>query len=423
MNTMNYTGAILSLGALNAALAFGPPGICDQEVTVTPAPPVEIASPVAPPSQRTVQLAICLDVSGSMSGLIDSARQQLWAVVNELATAQPMPNLTVALLTFGNDGYNPEDGYVQVQTPFTTDLDLVSQQLFALTTNGGTELVGRVLNQAHQLEWNPSEDALKLVIVAGNESADQDQEMPFREVCKKLISRGVMVNSIYCGPEGDGLAPAWREVAQLADGQYAWIDHNQQVPVIATPFDDQLASLSTELNRTYIPMGAMGEAGWMNQQEQDSNAASVNTATAAQRAVTKSTANYSCSWDLIDACRLGQVKIEEVKPEELPKELQELSAEELAAHIEKLTQQRAGIQQEIASLNEKYQAFVREEMERQAIDASKTFGMAVIKAVREQAVAKGFSFPEQPAPEVPETLEAAPAAAATEAPELTGDDC
>jgi hypothetical protein len=362
---------------------------------------VEVVRTGLPAPQRTVQLAICLDVSGSMSGLIDSARQQLWAVVNELATADPMPNLSVALLTFGCDAYNAEDGWVVVQTPFTQDLDLVSQQLFALTTNGGTEYVGRVLNQASQLEWDPSDDALKLAIVAGNESADQDQDMPFRDVCKKLITSGIMVNSIYCGPESDGIAPAWREVAQLADGQYASIDHNQAIPNIATPFDDELAALNVQLNETYIPLGAAGEAGWANQQEQDANAAAANTTSMAQRVQTKATANYRCSWDLIDACKMGQVKIEEVALEDLPEELQKMSETERAAHIEEVAKRREAIQQSIAEVNVKHATFVQQELQRQAIDASKTFGSAVTRAVREQAMSKGFTFPEQPAPSEP----------------------
>jgi hypothetical protein len=307
-----------------------------------------------------------------------------------------MPDLTVALLTYGNDGYNPENGWVDVQTEFTTDLDLVSEKLFALTTNGGTELVGRVLNKASELAWNPSDDALKLVIVAGNESADQDQQIPFRDACRKLIAQGIMVNSVYCGPETDGIAPAWREVAQLADGQFASIDHSQPVLAIASPFDDQLATLSTELNRTYIPLGAVGEAGWMNQARQDENAQSLNSNVAAQRAVTKSTANYRCSWDLIDACKSGSVKLEEVAVDDLPEEMRAMSDDERTAHVEALSARRAALQGEIATINEQYQAFLREEMARQAVDASKTFGSAVSNAVREQAAAKGFTFPEAP---------------------------
>ena len=90
-----------------------------------------------------------------MQGLIDAARAKLWAVVNDLALARPQPRLRVALLTYGNDGHQAENGWVRLDVPFTTDLDLVSQNLFALTTNGGTELVGRVIQRANRdgREW------------------------------------------------------------------------------------------------------------------------------------------------------------------------------------------------------------------------------------------------------------------------------
>ncbi len=136
------------------------------------APPTAAGREVQPPKQRVVELALCLDTSGSMSGLIDSARQKLWAIVNEIGRAEPAPVLRVALLTFGNNGHEPSDGWVRIESPFTSDLDLISQRLFALTTNGGTEYVGRVHQSAGRLDWSPADDVLKLIVVAGNESAD-----------------------------------------------------------------------------------------------------------------------------------------------------------------------------------------------------------------------------------------------------------
>lgn len=193
----------------------------------------------------------------------------------------------MALLGFGNDGYRQEDGWVEVLSPLTEDLDEVSRVLFALTTNGGTEHVGRVLARAEsELAWSPDPGALKLVVVAGNESADQDQERPFPAACKSLVARGIVVNAIYCGNPADELAPRWREVARLADGEFHAIDHNRQV-AIETPFDAQLQALSTSLNQTYVPHGEAGRACWINQSTQDSNAASCNAQTVATRALSK----------------------------------------------------------------------------------------------------------------------------------------
>ena len=270
--------AVKAAGMLGLVLLLGRPAVGGGPLCRPPEAPEE---PVAVAEPRGVELAILLDTSGSMSGLIEAAKQKLWAMVNDLALAEPTPQLRVALLTFGNDGHNPEDGWVKVQTPFTDDLDLVSQRLFDQTTNGGTEYVGRVLQSAGQLEWDPSDRTLKLIILAGNESADQDQEAPFRDMCRKLIGNGIIINAIYCGSAADNIAPAWREVARLADGQFASIDQNQGTIVVETPFDEQLGALSTALNATYLPFGAGGAAGLANQSAQDANAAGLNSAAAA----------------------------------------------------------------------------------------------------------------------------------------------
>ena len=84
-----------------------------------------------------IDLVLCLDCSGSMDGLLESAKTKLWAVVNELAKAKPAPALRVALFSYGNDGYDPASGWVRVDCPFTGDLDAMFGKLSALSTNGG----------------------------------------------------------------------------------------------------------------------------------------------------------------------------------------------------------------------------------------------------------------------------------------------
>lgn len=345
-------------------------------------------------SRRTVELAICLDTSGSMDGLIEAAKLKLWDIVNDLALATPTPRLRVALLTYGNDGHVAEDGWVHIDSPFTEDLDEVSRQLFALRTNGGTELVGRVLREAgERLEWTPSDSTLKLVVVAGNESADQDQTFRYPDVCKSLISRGIMVNAIYCGNPADEIAPGWREVALLADGHYAAIDHNNGNIVIASPFDNKLAELSSAINTTYLPYGEKGAWGAMNQAEQDSNAQSLNTATAAQRCATKGSELYSnVGWDLIDACKQEDFKLADVKDELLPEAMRGMTLEQKLAYITEMGKKREAVQKQIADFAAKRQAYVNEEMKKHQTDADRSFDTALRGAIRAQAQSKGFKF-------------------------------
>ncbi|MFH0945458.1 MAG: vWA domain-containing protein, partial [Planctomycetota bacterium] len=287
------------------------------------APGLPADEPDSPPSaqaaateRRAVDLAICLDTSGSMSGLINAAKQKLWAIVNDLALAKPTPVLRVSLLTFGTPAYGEETGFVKLRATLTEDLDKVSEELFALTTDGGDEYVGRVLITAlKELPWSSSKDSLKIIIVAGNESADQDQVVSFRDACKGAITNDIVVNSIYCGSATDDEAPLWREVALLADGRFATIDQDNGIAVIETPFDDQLAAMSGEVNDTYLPYGQTGADGASNQIRQDLNASSMNPAAAASRAQTKAGKLYFCAWDLVDAVKQGQVELDQVKDE------------------------------------------------------------------------------------------------------------
>jgi len=363
-------------------------------------------SPVAladePSSPALVEMVICLDTSGSMEGLIDAARQKLWAIVNDLATAKPTPRFRLALVTFGNTGHPADAGWVKVETDFTDDLDNVSRALFALSTNGGDEYVGRVLQAAiDQLSWTggaataPGGNNLRLVFVAGNESAEQDPQVDFRDVCRRAISGDIMVNSIYCGPAADELAPAWREVASLADGHFASIDKDQGTVVIVTPFDDAMGTLSADLNTTYIPMGEEGKKGWANQAEQDDNADSLNKEAAAQRAQSKSAKLYVCSWDLLDALEQGSTKLEEIDTNTLPEELRNKTLEELTVLVEQKRARRAELQAEIAELAKQRQAFIDAEMKRQSLDDKSSFDRAVRKAVRTQAESQGFEFAEE----------------------------
>ncbi len=348
-------------------------------------------------SRRHVDLAICLDVSGSMRGLLDSARQSIWSIVNDLALAKPTPRLRIALLTYGNNGYPQANGWVKLETGLTQDLDLVSDRLFKQTLNGGTELVGRVLQASlQQLEWTTAKNALKLIIVAGNESADQDKMVNFREQCKKAISQGVMVNSIYCGNPGDNIAPGWKQVAQLAEGSFAAINQNGTI-AINSPFDSKIQTLNADLNRTYIPLGQRGSAASRNQSLQDRNAVGLNGQAGAQRAKTKSTANYFCSWDLVDACKAKQVDITKVKAKDLPKSMQKMTIEERKAYVAKMAAKRSGIQKQILQLSKKRQGYVNKEMAKRKLEDKSSFEAVVRKAVRAQAEAKGLEFrkPEQ----------------------------
>ncbi len=385
--------AAAALVLLPAALARADEGGRDV------APPRE--GPVDRPApSKPIDLVICLDTSGSMQGLINAARQKLWEVVNELATAKPMPELRVALLTYGSGG-TEGDGYVVLQTGFTKDLDLVSEKLFALGTNGGTEYVGRVVKTSiDRLAWGGA-DAVKILFVAGNESADQDRAAPFREVVAHAAGLGVRVNAIYCGGADDGDAAGWREVAALGKGRYASIDHNQGTVAVATPFDADLERLSRAMNGTYLGYGRKAEEAKERQSAQDGNAAAAPAAGAA-RAASKASGLYDASgWDLVDRSAKPDFDLAKVPTEDLPEEMRAMTLEQRKAHVELKRAERQKLAAEIQALDAKRRAHVTAEIARQGLDDSKALDRAVRDAIREQAGEKGFRFEGPESPKAP----------------------
>lgn len=137
--------------------------VFDKRVDAKPNLPV---NNIVTGNQPRIQLAILLDTSSSMSGLIDQTRNQLWQVVNEFAKSKKndiTPSLEVAIYEYGNSRLSAEGGYIRQVTALTGELDQVSEALFSLTTNGGDEFCGYVINNAvKDLNWSDNEQDIKL---------------------------------------------------------------------------------------------------------------------------------------------------------------------------------------------------------------------------------------------------------------------
>lgn len=393
--TGHFTTLVPSTIALGLCLAIAGVGQVDA-ASIPIGGPTQAESPEA--QRPIVELAICLDTSGSMDGLIDATRRSIWGVVNDLALAKPTPEFRIAFLTFGNDGHDEASGWVKVHAPLTDDLDLISQSLFAQSTNGGTELVARVVDRAvNALDWNKDPKALKIIIVAGNEGADQDTKISYRDACRRAIANGIMVNSIYCGNPDDSEAQAWREVAMLADGSFATIDQDHVTVEIPTPFDKELTALNESINKTYIAYGIEGISLQKRQWAEDANAVQLGPTVTATRVACKAGDLYSNSqWDLVDACKQQVVDLEMIDEDQLPEEMKSMTLEERQAWVQQKQTERDGLTAAVAAIVPKRDAFIAKEKARLAIDDSKSLGSALRKAIRAQAMAKGVHIPEPP---------------------------
>jgi len=216
----------------------------------------------------------------------------------------------------------------------------------------------------------------------------------YPKACQAAIAKGIVVNTIHCGPDAAGVSGKWKDGAVLADGSYMCIDQNRTVAEPPAPQDKRLAELSAALNKTYLAYGRGGKEGAARQVAQDANAASVSAGIVAQRAATRSSAYYTNeAWDLVDALGKGKAKLEEVKKEDLPEEMQKMTLDEQRAHVEAKAKERAKLQQEIQQLSEARKQFVAAEMKKLAAKSGGgSLDEAMIKSLRTQAEAKRFEL-------------------------------
>ena len=274
----------------------------------TSSPAATPIPPVTPEEAPVVQIAILLDTSGSMEGLIEQAKGQIWRIVNEFINAKQKgrrPALEVALFEYGKDTLPASTGYIRLIAPLTNDLDKISEELFKLRTSGGEEYCGWVIQDAvERLAWSKSPDAFKAIFIAGNEPFTQGP-VDYAKSCKAAIEKGIIVNTIHCGADGVGVQTKWQDGALLAEGKYMVIDHNQAVVHFDAPQDKDIARLGVELNKTYVAFGAAGQANLARQSAQDANSSSLaSQGSSVQRALAKSSVYYcNNSWDLVDACK------------------------------------------------------------------------------------------------------------------------
>lgn len=351
-------------------------------------------TPVPESNKKKIKIALLLDTSSSMDGLIEQAKSQLWQLVNELAKAEcegEAPLLEIALYEYGNDRLSASEGYIKQVTPLTEDLDQISKDLFSLTTNGGSEFCGQVIQTAiNQQNWSRSSGDLQIIFIAGNEEFTQGS-VDYKTACLNAKEKNIIVNTIHCGSFNEGINGLWKDGADRAGGHYMCIEQDRKTVYINSPYDDKISQLNSQLNKTYVSYGALGKQKKEVQMEQDDNAGSISQANMVKRAVSKSSHFYKNSkWDLVDASSEEGFELKEIEEAALPQELKGKTIEEKEEYINEMAVERKEIQKEIQALSVKRQDYVAEKQKESGDE--EMLDKVMIKSIKEQALSKSFSF-------------------------------
>ncbi len=355
------------------------------------------ATPSQPHANQKIQVAILLDVSNSMDGLIDQAKAQLWHMVNTLGRVRcgtksmetdryQTPVIEIALYEYGRTDNPVANGYIRQLLPFTTDLDQLSATLFKLSTNGGDEYCGQVLlSSMNELQWDANPYSYKTIFIAGNEDFLQGP-VHYIKACELARQKNIIINTIYCGSKTDGLREHWNIIDQCGGGSYTNINPNLKIEEIPTPYDDQIITLNSTLNNTYIAYGTRGVAAAAMQQDLDKKNEAMNKSIAVKRAKAKGNKMLyqNQAWDLVDRYETDSIGTINLPAAELPDELKGKSKKEIKTYIETKQRERAAIQQEIDSLSKKREQFIEAEKKKKGTEQQPTLESEIEKSIQEQ---------------------------------------
>ena len=357
--------------------------------------PVELSS-----NESTMEMVFVLDTTGSMGGLLSGAKQRIWGIVNGVMQTTSVSSVKVGLVAYRDRG----DQYITQVLPLTEDLDKVYSTLMEYQAQGGgdeEENVRRALAQGvANAGWSqPSANHAQILFLVGDAPPHDyaDEPDPFT-TADLAVKQGIIVNTIQCGNSAT-TKQVWEAIARRGQGQYFLIPQDGGVQTISTPYDEQLSQLGTRLGGTFLAYGGGGgkdgedyRAG--RKEVADKVEASVATLSApeaaAERSVNKALNSRAYIGDLLQDIENGSTKLESVKDEDLPSELQKLSVEERSREIERRLAERSEIRKQILALSKQRTDYIATEQKKGKGGAQNGFDVAVSAALRQQLAKKGI---------------------------------
>lgn len=250
----------------------------------------------------TIQIAFLLDVSGSMDNLVHKAKSQIWRIGSYIGTGtkngkKPIVEFAILIYGFGGDGDESK-----VLIGFNSDLDSVVLELYDIQIGGGNEYCWTTISKAlDSLNWSTAESDLKLLMIAGNESFNQEV-IDSKNILQKAKKLNITINTIYCGEPGEADSREWEKAADLGKGNYFTISLGDSVNLEETFLDKKLVAFNDKLNATYVPFGPQGQKNCLRMQMQDKSARIAGAPFFRERMIYKTSNSFvHPTWDLVDA--------------------------------------------------------------------------------------------------------------------------
>jgi len=364
-------------------------------------PPIIDPQPVKPPvvqqQQSKIDVVFVLDTTGSMSGLIQAAKEKIWSIASSMAQAEHAPEIRMGLVAYRDKG----DAYVTQVTDLSTDLDSMYAKLMDFRAQGGgdgPEHVNQALYDAvHKMSWR-QQDAYKVVFLVGDAPAHMDyqDDVKYPTTLKAALKKGIVVNTVQSGKNG-ATTKGWREIARLGQGEYFQVSNNGNAVAVATPYDKKLAELSAELDDTRLYYGDKKEKARMEEKVKASK--KLHAAGSVESRARRATFNASDSGrknfvgenELVDDIASGRVKLDEIDRDELPASIQAMAPAAQSQLLKDKAEVRQRLNAEVKKLSRERADYIKNKVAAEG-GAADSLDEKIFGAVKEQAAKSGISY-------------------------------
>ena len=342
-----------------------------------------------------IEAVFVLDTTGSMSGLINGAKQKIWSIVNQMSNANITPEIKIGLIGYRDRG----DQYVTNRFDLTNDIDALYGNLQHFEAQGGgdtPESVNQALHEAvTRMSWSRDQDVYRVVFLVGDAPPHMDyrDDVPYPRSVEMAAAKGIYINTIQCGKMSE-TREIFASIAKLGGGQFASISQDGAMVATHTPMDEELAKLNVALAKTVVTYGAesdkkelKGKVGRMLK--------------AAPSAVASRLSYFSKHGgktnsgraDLVAALDGDEVALSELSTEELPTEMQAMNASEREKYVRTKALKRSEIKSKIVTLAESRDEYLeKSSIAREAEGKDDAFDDRLLGTIRTQAADKGIVY-------------------------------
>jgi hypothetical protein len=359
-----------------------------QEASILNAPPQ-----VSEVEKQEYELVFCLDATGSMSGLIATAKEKIWDIVSGISQAQDVSKVKLGLVFYRDKG----DAFVTKTFPLTDNIDSLYSQLLAIQAQGGgdePESVNESLDEAvNKMPWSQNTQTFRTIFLVGDCPPHMDyNEVKYPESCTEANKKNVVINTIKLGSSCGSAIPHFKKIAMLTNGTYQQLGQNAADVVYNTPYDDSIIYYSRYIDESKIYYGSTAQKEVMKSKKEmslnlyDKSSSSATSSRASYNWTSAGKSNWFGSNELLQDIIDGKVSLDTLSKEQLPDELKEKTKEEQKSIVLLKQQERVYNMNRLDVLVKQKDVYIRTEKTNNSGEES--FSDKVIETMKVQAKRK-----------------------------------